>query len=80
MKYLSLFCAMCISMFFSVCAAEVPRSGTNFITTEVFSEEDDAKILKAFEGLRVAEADEILSGADDGALQLSGRSLKPDTE
>jgi tellurite resistance protein len=31
-------------------------------------------------GFSVAEADEILRGADDGALQLSGRSLKPDTE
>jgi len=31
------------------------RAGKNFIPTRVFSAEDDAKILKAFEGLRVAD-------------------------
>ena len=65
MKYLSLFCAT----FFSIMAAEIPRSGTNFITTEVFSEEDDAKILKAFEGLRVAD---VTDGMDSVGLQNVG--------
>lgn len=50
-------------------AAEIPRSGTNFITTEVFSEEDDATILKAFEGLRVAD---VSDGMDAVGLQNTG--------
>jgi 4-hydroxy-4-methyl-2-oxoglutarate aldolase len=69
MKYLGLICAMCFSMYFSVRGAEIPRSGTNFITTEVFSEEDDAKILKAFEGLRVAD---VTDGMDSVGLQNIG--------
>ena len=69
MKYLCLFCAMCISVCFSVWGAEIPRSGTNFITSEVYSEEDDAKILKAFDGLRVAD---VTDGMDSVGLQNVG--------
>src|SRR5687767_4872508 len=69
MKYLRLFCAMCFSMYFSMSAAEIPRSGTNFIATEVYSEEDDAKILKAFEGLRVAD---VTDGMDSVGLHNVG--------
>ena len=54
---------------YSARAAEIPRSGTNFIATEVFSEEDDAKILKAFEGLRVAD---VTDGMDSVGLQNVG--------
>jgi tellurite resistance protein len=36
--------------------------------------------LIAILGFSTAEADEILSSADDGALQLGTRSLKSDTE
>ena len=59
---LSLFCA-------AVFAAEMPRSGTNFIHTQVYSEADDAKLLKAFEGLRVAD---VSDGMDAVGLQNTG--------
>jgi 4-hydroxy-4-methyl-2-oxoglutarate aldolase len=57
-------------------AAELPaatgvlRAGTNFIATGVFSAEDDQKVLKAFEGLRVAD---VCDGLD--AVGLHGRGL-----
>jgi hypothetical protein len=35
--------------------ADSLRAGTNFIPTRVFSAEEDAQVLKAFEGLRVAD-------------------------
>jgi regulator of RNase E activity RraA len=54
---------------FSIEAADVPRSGTNFITTEVYTAEDDAKILKAFDGLRVAD---VSDGMDAVGLQNVG--------
>lgn len=54
---------------FSIHSAEIPRSGTNFISTEVFSEEDDAKLLRAFEGLRVAD---VSDGMDAVGLQNIG--------
>ena len=72
MKYVCLFFALCLS----VRAAEIPRSGTNFITTEVYSEEDDAKILKAFEGLRVAD---VTDGMDAVGLQNVGLMDPGDT-
>lgn len=46
------------------------RAGTNFIATRVFSAEDDQKVLKAFEGLRVAD---VCDGMD--AVGLHGRGL-----
>jgi len=46
------------------------RAGTNFIATRVFSAEDDQKVLKAFEGLRVAD---VCDGVD--AVGLHGRGL-----
>jgi regulator of RNase E activity RraA len=53
----------------SLFAAEIPRSGTNFIPTEVHSEADDAKILKYYEGLRVAD---VSDGMDAVGLQNIG--------
>ena len=50
-------------------AAEPPRAGTNFIPTLVFSEAEDARILKAFEGLRVAD---VSDGMDAVGLQNIG--------
>jgi 4-hydroxy-4-methyl-2-oxoglutarate aldolase len=50
-------------------SAEPPRTGTNFIATEVFSEADDAELLKAFEGLRVAD---VSDGMDAVGLQNIG--------
>jgi regulator of RNase E activity RraA len=46
------------------------RAGTNFIPTRVFSAEDDQKVLKAFEGLRVAD---VCDGMD--AVGLHNRGL-----
>ncbi len=46
-----------------------PRSGTNFIPTQVYSEADDERILKAFEGLRVAD---VSDGMDAVGLQNIG--------
>ena len=65
MKYFCLLFAASFSLF----AAEVPRSGTNFIATQIYSEEDDAKILKAFDGLRVAD---VTDGMDAAGLQNVG--------
>jgi len=63
-------------MFLDAAAAEtatnnsVLRAGTNFIPTRVFSADDDQKVLKAFEGLRVAD---VCDGMD--AMGLHGRGL-----
>src|SRR5688500_5207023 len=54
----------------SVHAAEVPRSGTNFMSTEVYSEGEDANILKLFEGLRVADVSDGM-----GAVGLHNTGL-----
>ena len=54
-------------------AAEPPqplRAGTNFIRTQVFSAEEDQQLLKAFEGLRVAD---VCDGMD--AVGLHNRGL-----
>ena len=53
----------------SLFAADVPRSGTNFIPTQVYSETDDATLLKAFDGLRVAD---VSDGMDAVGLQNIG--------
>ena len=45
------------------------RVGKNFIATRVFSAEDDAKILKAFDGLRVAD---VTDGMDFVGLNNTG--------
>src|SRR5215207_1316734 len=46
------------------------RAGTNFIATPVYSAEDDQQVLKAFEGLRVAD---VCDGMD--AVGLHNRGL-----
>ena len=50
-------------------APEDHRAGKNFIATRVFSPEDDAKVLKAFEGLRVAD---VTDGMDFVGLKNIG--------
>jgi hypothetical protein len=58
--------------FFIACsleAADVPRAGTNFIATEVYSEADDQKLLELFRGLRVAD---VSDGMDAVGLQNIG--------
>lgn len=64
----SLLCVLLL-IITSVGAAEVPRAGTNFISTEVYSEADDANILKLFEGLRVAD---VSDGMDAVGLHNTG--------
>jgi 4-hydroxy-4-methyl-2-oxoglutarate aldolase len=49
--------------------AESLRAGSQFIPTRVFPAEEDAKILKAFEGLRVAD---VCDGMDAAGLQNIG--------
>ncbi|MGD0652371.1 MAG: RraA family protein [Verrucomicrobiia bacterium] len=59
------------------------RAGTNFIPTRVFSAEEDQRLLKAFEGLRVAD---VCDGMDAVGLHNKGlmdpeiRPLWRDTE
>src|SRR5512132_4032197 len=59
------------------------RAGTNFIHTQTYSAEDDAHVLKAFEGLRVAD---VCDGMDAVGLHNTGlvdadiRPLWRDTE
>ena len=65
MKIPFLLLALCASLF----AADIPRSGTNFIPTQVYSEEEDARLLKLFEGLRVAD---VSDGMDAVGLQNIG--------
>ena len=45
------------------------RTGTNYIATRVYSTEEDDKILKAFEGLRVAD---VSDGMDAVGLHNTG--------
>lgn len=49
--------------------AREQRAGENFISTAVYSEEEDARILKLFEGLRVAD---VTDGMDAVGLQNIG--------
>jgi len=63
--------------------AEPPRSGTNYLATPVHSLEEDQRLLKAFEGLRVAD---VSDGMDAVGLHNTGlmnpeiRPLWKDTE
>lgn len=59
--------ALCSSAL--VAGAEPPRGGTNYIPTQVHSESEDAALLKAFEGLRVAD---VTDGMDAVGLQNVG--------
>ena len=45
------------------------RAGKNFISTPVYSQEEDEKLLKLFEGLRVAD---VCDGMDKAGLQNIG--------
>lgn len=49
--------------------AEELRAGVNFIPTAVYSEEQDAKVLALFDGLRVAD---VSDGMDQAGLQNVG--------
>jgi 4-hydroxy-4-methyl-2-oxoglutarate aldolase len=64
MRFLFLFLTVAV-----VCSAEIPRAGTNFLATEVYSEADDQKILELFRGLRVAD---VSDGMDAVGLQNIG--------
>jgi 4-hydroxy-4-methyl-2-oxoglutarate aldolase len=62
----ALFAGLTFSLTF---AAEVPRTGTNFISTATHSLEDDKKLLALFDGLRVAD---VSDGMDAVGLQNTG--------
>ncbi|GAB6166770.1 hypothetical protein JCM19992_27700 [Thermostilla marina] len=51
-------------------AREELRAGYNFLPTPVYSEEDDARILSLFEGLRVADVSDAMD-----RLGLAGKGL-----
>ena len=55
-------------------AAADLRSGKNFIETPVYSLEDDRKILKIFEGLRVAD---VSDGMDQARTAFSAKQTTP---
>jgi regulator of RNase E activity RraA len=55
-------------------AAEDLRAGKNFITTKVYSAEDDEQILKLFEGLRISD---VADGMDKVGLTNRGL-MSPD--
>jgi 4-hydroxy-4-methyl-2-oxoglutarate aldolase len=78
--------AVVVSTPFSVIGQAVstpPWSGTNFIATPVFTEEEDRQLLELFKGLRVAD---VTDGMDAVGLQnvgLMNPSIRPlwkDTE
>ena len=79
-------CAVCVFAARLVEAADTPaaaRAGTNFISTRVYSAEEDQQVLKAFAGLRVAD---VTDGMDAVGLHNTGlvdadiRPLWRDTE
>jgi 4-hydroxy-4-methyl-2-oxoglutarate aldolase len=82
MKALAL-CFCILTSPFLAAAAENLRLGTNFITTKSYSAEEDQQVLKAFDGLRVAD---VCDGMDAVGLHNTGlvdadiRPLWRDTE
>lgn len=68
MKFTLLLTSLLVSL--PALAADDLRAGRNFITTPVYSAEDDQAVLKAFDGLRVAD---VTDGLD--AVGLFGRGM-----
>lgn len=68
MKSILLVASLCLPVL--ALAADDLRAGKTFITTPVYSAEDDLAVLKAFEGLRVAD---VTDGLD--AVGLFGRGM-----
>ncbi|HAV62566.1 MAG TPA: dimethylmenaquinone methyltransferase [Verrucomicrobiales bacterium] len=54
--------------------AATPASGTNYLTTRIYSQTEDQTVLKAFEGLRVAD---VSDGMDAVGLHNTGL-MSPD--
>lgn len=75
MKVLFTHLALCVAC--SLQCAEVPRSGTNFISTEVHSEADDQKILELFSGLRVADVSDGMDAAGLQNIGLMNSEIRP---
>jgi 4-hydroxy-4-methyl-2-oxoglutarate aldolase len=69
MKFLLSLLAFITSIVALAQGAEALRGGTNFIPTQVFSAADDTKLLKQFDGLRVAD---VSDGMDAVGLQNIG--------
>jgi regulator of RNase E activity RraA len=85
------FCAtfICAASVADVMAGEAPggtdrlRAGTNFIATRVFSLEEDQAVLKAFDGLRVADVSDGMDAVglhNRGLMSPEIRPLWRDTE
>jgi len=62
--------ACAVNIFAADPTPDALRAGTNFIATKVYSAEDDQQVLKAFDGLRVAD---VCDGMD--AVGLHNRGL-----
>lgn len=78
------FAASLLLAAFTAPAAETPadktaalRAGTNFMPTRVFSQEDDNKILQAFEGLRVADVTDGMDAVGLFNIGLMDREIHP---
>jgi 4-hydroxy-4-methyl-2-oxoglutarate aldolase len=68
-NFLSIFLCLGVSVFSQEINKENLVKGYNFIGTKVYSEEEDARILKLFEGLRVAD---VSDGMDMVGLPGTG--------
>src|SRR5688572_28311878 len=75
MRFRTLTFAISLAATIQANAAESPasesslRAGTNFVATRVYSADDDAQVLKAFAGLRVAD---VSDGMDAVGLHNTG--------
>jgi regulator of RNase E activity RraA len=62
---------------------ETLRSGTNYLTTAVYSEAEDQAVLRAFEGLRVADVSDGMDAVglhNTGLMDVGIKPLWKDTE
>lgn len=58
-------------------ATEGLRAGRNFIATKVYSEEEDARILQLFEGLRVADVCDALDQVGLRNVGVMSKTIQP---
>jgi regulator of RNase E activity RraA len=73
----------CAALLAAEAQEAVLRQGTNFIPTKVYSAEEDARLLKLFEGLRVADVSDGMDAVGLPNTGLMDADIKPlwrDTE
>jgi regulator of RNase E activity RraA len=69
MKFHSFLLLLSLSTAGLIRGADVPRTGTNFLATAVYTQAEDDQLLKGFNGLRVAD---VTDGMDALGLQNIG--------